>query len=83
MYLDPGASGPNEFHVILPGVPSQEPRVSASHNGAPAQPLHQYTVSPGHYIDFVVISPGNWRFSVETRFGRTYVTFGTSRTVSP
>jgi heavy metal translocating P-type ATPase len=82
VYLAPGSSGPNEFHLIVPSVPSATPRVTAAHDGGEPQRLRQFTLSPGHYVDFVVITPGTWRFSVVTRFGHRPVTFEVTRTVS-
>jgi soluble P-type ATPase len=81
VYLAPGSSGPNEFHLIVPSVPSVTPRVTAAHDGGGPQRLRQFTLSPGHYVDFVVITPGNWRFSVVTRFGHRPVTFEVIRTI--
>jgi heavy metal translocating P-type ATPase len=82
VYLAPGSAGPNEFHLILPSVPSATPRVSAARDGGAPQRLRQFTLSPGHYVDFVVVTPGTWRFSVATAFGHRPVTFEVTRTVS-
>jgi hypothetical protein len=82
VYLAPGSSGPNEFHLILPSVPSVTPRVTAASDGGVPQRLRQFTLSPGHYVDFVVLTPGAWRFSVATRFGHRPVTFEVTRTVT-
>jgi hypothetical protein len=82
VYLAPGSAGPNEFHLIVPSAPSVTPRVTAAHNGGQPQRLRQFTLSPGHYVDFVVTTPGTWRFSVSTRIGHRPVTFEVTRTVS-
>jgi cation-transporting P-type ATPase A/B len=82
VYLAPGSPGPNELHLIVPSVPSVTPRVTAAHDGGEPQRLRQFTLSPGHYVDFVVITPGTWRFAVATRFGHRPVTFEVTRTVS-
>ncbi|HXY26853.1 MAG TPA: cation-translocating P-type ATPase, partial [Acidimicrobiales bacterium] len=66
VYLSPGSAGPNQFHLILPTVPTTTPRVTASHEGGPPQVLHQYTVSPRHYLDIVILTSGTWQFSVFT-----------------
>jgi len=58
------------------------PRVTAAHDGGAPQRLRQFKLSRGHYVDFVMITPGNWRFSVATRFGHRPVTFEVTRTVS-
>jgi hypothetical protein len=83
VYLAPGSAGPNEFHLILPSVPSATPRVTAVHDGGAPQRLRQFTLSPAHYVDVVEITPGTWRFSVATRYGHRPVTFEVTRTVSP
>jgi soluble P-type ATPase len=83
VYLSPGSVGPNELHLILPSVPSARPRVTASRDGAPPQPLRQLTLSPAHYVDFVVITPGTWRFSVATSIEHRTVTFSVTRAVTP
>jgi heavy metal translocating P-type ATPase len=83
VYLSPGSRGPNEFHLILPAVPSSNPRVTASRDGGTPQRLRQLTLSPGHYVDFVVLTPGAWRFSVVTSIVHRPVTFSTNRTVTP
>jgi soluble P-type ATPase len=82
VYMAPGSVGPNEFHLIVPTVPSVTPRVTAAHDNGEPERLRQFTLSPGHYVDFVVITPGTWRFSVATRFGHRPVTFEVTRTIS-
>ena len=80
--MAPGSVGPNEFHLIVPTVPSVNPRVTAAHDNGEPERLRQFTLSPGHYVDLVVITPGTWRFSVATRFGHRPVTFEVTRTIS-
>jgi len=82
VYLSPGSAGPNQFHLILPTVPTTTPRVTASYEGGPPQVLHQYTVSPGHYVDIVILTSGTWQFSVSTTIDHRPVTFSVTRTVS-
>ena len=65
VYLSPGSPGPNELHLILPSVPSPPPSDRFRDGGAP-QRLRQFTLSPAHYVDFVVLAPGTWHFSVTT-----------------
>jgi hypothetical protein len=78
-YLDPGGPGVNQFHLIFSGTPAQlatvDPRVMAGPEGVPPVILRQLRVSTGHYTDFVVLTPGQWRFDVTTLFGRTPVSF--------
>jgi hypothetical protein len=38
-------------------------------------------VSPGHVTEFVVLSPGTWRFVVTTRFGSRTVSFSQRHSV--
>jgi hypothetical protein len=82
LYLVPGSPGPNELHVILPSVPPAPPRVTASEDSGGPQRLRQYALSPGHYVDFVVITPGTWRFSVTTSLHHRPVSFGATRKVT-
>ena len=85
MYLDPGAVGVNEFHLIFSGSASNlaaaGPRVTARQNGGTPQVLRQLRVSTGHYIDFVVLDQGTWTFHVATRFGGSPASFDFTRTV--
>jgi copper-transporting P-type ATPase V len=81
VYLSPGSVGPNQLHVILPAA-ATSPRVSASRDGAPPQPLRQFQLSPGHYVDVVVVTPGTWRFAFATSIAHRPVTFSVSKSVS-
>jgi soluble P-type ATPase len=81
VYLTPGSSGPNELHLVLPAGAST-PSVSASHDGGTPRVLRQFTLSPGHFIDFVVLAPGTWRFSVAVDIHHRPVPFVVTRTVS-
>ena len=83
VYLSPGSPGPNELHLILPSVPTSRPIVTASHNGGATQLLRQYALSPAHYVDFVVLTPGTWHFSFAVRLDHRPVDFGVTRHVSP
>ena len=78
-YFEPGGVGVNQFHLIFSGTPAQlastHPLVVAGPVGTSPQTLRQLTVSTGHFTDFVVLTPGTWRFDVTTRFGGPTVTF--------
>ncbi len=78
-YLDPGGPGVNQFHLIFSGTPAQlaavDPRVTANTTGGTPTLLRQLKLAPGHFTDFVVITPGWWHFHVSTVFGGTHVTF--------
>jgi len=85
-YFEPGGVGVNQWHLIFDGTPAQlastHPLVQAGPDGAPLQTLRQLTVSQGHYTDFVVLTPGNWRFVVTTRFGTGTARFTVHHSVS-
>ena len=84
-YFEPGGVGVNQFHLIFSGTPAQvastHPLVVAGPVGGPLQTLRQLTVSTGHFTDFVVLTPGTWRFDVTTRFGSRTVSFSQRHTV--
>ncbi|MGO8872691.1 MAG: heavy metal translocating P-type ATPase [Acidimicrobiales bacterium] len=84
-YLDPGGVGVNQLHLIVSGqtsdVATVDPRVTASVDGGPPIPLRQLKVGPGHFTDFVVLTPGQWRFHIATPFGREPLSFVITRTV--
>jgi cation-transporting ATPase V len=84
-YLEPGGIGVNRLHLIFSGTPTQlarvDPLVTASVNRGPAGVLRQLVVSPGHFTDFVVLTPGRWTFHVVARFGGSPVTFSVSHSV--
>ena len=79
LYLVPGSPGPNELHLILPSVPSVPPRVTASNDGGAPQRLRQFALSPGHYVDLVIVAPGTWHFSVTTSLRHRPVSFSATR----
>ncbi len=81
VYLSPGSAGPSQFHVVLPSEPSATPIVTASGPGVPRQRLRQFTLSPGHYVDIVVTTPGTWHFSVTSTLHHHTETFSVARTV--
>lgn len=65
-YLDPNRAGSNEGHLYLTGgnANSLVPQVEAiSPTGAPAA-VHQYRLSPGHYIELVTVTSGTWHFRI-------------------
>jgi heavy metal translocating P-type ATPase len=86
MYLDPGTTGVNQFHLIFNGseadVASVKPLVVASVGGGAPQSLRQLRVATGHYTDFALLQPGRWTFHVVARFGGTPVSFDFTRTLS-
>ena len=85
MYLDPGAVGINQFHVIFSGTEADlatlKPLVVASVAGGAPQNLRQLRLAAGHYTDFVLLRSGRSTFRVVARFGGTPVSFDFSRTL--
>ena len=86
MYLDPGATGINQFHLIFSGseadLATVTPLVVASIAGGAPQNLRQLRVGAGHFTDFVLLQPGRSTFHVTATFGGTPVSFDFSRTLS-
>jgi heavy metal translocating P-type ATPase len=84
-YFEPGGVGVNQFHVIFDGptaaVASVAPTVTAGLVGDRPQVLRQLKLSPGHYTEFVVLTPGHWRFHVQTPFGSTALSFTVDQSV--
>jgi soluble P-type ATPase len=82
VYLSPDSAGPSQFHLVLPSAPASAPVVTASGPGVPPQRLRGFTVSPGHYADVVVTTPGTWHFSVSAELNHRAVTFTVTRSVA-
>jgi hypothetical protein len=84
-YLDPGRVGQNEFHVIftLPGNPDRPltVRVTAALGAGAPQVLRQLRYATGHYIDYVVLTPGDWTFHVAARSGGRAWSFAVGRSI--
>ena len=78
-YVEPSRPGVNQFHLIFSGSPSElatvHPVVTAAPEGGTPRTLRQLTVSPGHFSEVVVLTPGRWRFAVTTPFGRRTISF--------
>ena len=85
MYLDPGTTGVNQFHIIFSGseadLAAVKPLVVARVAGGAPQNLRQLRVAAGHYTDFVLLQPGRSTFHVVATFGGTPVSFDFSRTL--
>ena len=82
VYLSPGSPGPNELHLVLPSVPTSAPVVTASVDGGAPQRLRGYALSPAHYVDVVILTPGSWHFSFTMRLDHRPVAFEVTRDVS-
>ena len=85
MYLDPGTTGVNQFHIIFsgsgPDLATVKPLVTASVAGARPRPSGSCACAAGHYTDFVVLQRGRSTFHVVATFGGTPVSFVFSRTL--
>jgi hypothetical protein len=85
MYLDPGAVGINQFHIIFSGptadLATVKPSVTVRVAGGPVQNLRQLRVAAGHYTEFVLLQPGRSTFHVAATFGSTPVSIEFSRTL--
>ncbi len=85
-YLEPGRVGVNQFHLIFSGNPSDlatvDPVVTAAPAGGTPHLLRQLTVSAGHFSEVVVLTPGTWRFTVDTPFGAHAVSFTATVSIS-
>jgi heavy metal translocating P-type ATPase len=86
VYLDPGAPGLNELHVLVypphahTAIGTVE--VTATPRGGPPQLLRQLRVAPGHYVDYVLLTAGWWTFHVSAEVGGTIDSFDVRRTIS-
>jgi heavy metal translocating P-type ATPase len=85
MYLDPGDVGVNQFHVILTGpgtdAVAARPTVTAGRERTAPRQLRQLQVAPGHFTDFVVLTPGRWVFRVVASIDGRPVSLRFSRTL--
>jgi soluble P-type ATPase len=72
-YFEPGGAGLNQWHLIFYGsqaeLASTQPVVEARLDGGAAEVLRQARLGPGHFTEFVDLTPGRWQFRVETFFG--------------
>ncbi len=59
-----------------------DPVVTATTAGGTPHLLRQLTVSAGHFSEVVVLTPGTWRFTVDTPFGAHAVSFTATVSVS-
>ncbi len=84
-YLDPGTAGVNRLHIVISGDSSQlaasRSVTFAAPSGSSPQQLRQVTVSPGHFTDIVLLTPGSWRFNVTGTFNGRPFSLPFTRTV--
>ena len=84
-YLDPGSAGVNAFHLIFLSDGAAEPvgsaRLTASRDGAAAEPMRLVELSTGHYASYGVLTSGDWRFFVTADVGGRQVSFSIQRSL--
>jgi soluble P-type ATPase len=89
VYWQPGGPGVNSFHLFLlqggiggTSVPASDVRVTASHDGGPPAAVRITRQSTGHYIGFMILTTGSWRYEVSAVLGGRQVSFGVTHKVS-
>jgi heavy metal translocating P-type ATPase len=89
VYWQPGGPGVNSFHLFLlqggiggTSVPASDVRVTASHDGGAPTAVRITRQSTGHYIGFMILTTGSWRYDVSAVLGGRQVSFGVTHRVS-
>jgi hypothetical protein len=89
VYWEPGTAGVNSFHLFflssgLAGgsVAASGVVVTASHNGGPAVGVRTVRQSVGHYLGYVVLTPGRWTYHVAAAVAGKPVSFSVAHRVS-
>jgi hypothetical protein len=86
VYLSPGAPGLNEIHVFV--YPSRARTaigpvvVTAAHGDQGPELLRQLRITPGHYINFALLTSGRWIFHVSVKVGGRAESFNIERAIS-
>lgn len=83
VYLQPSQPGVNEFHVVVsgPGAADATVAVRALRGTNPPPVPRQLRLSPGHYVEFVALSQGEWQFHVEVVVSGSRSSFTVDRVV--
>ncbi len=83
LYLQPSQPGVNEFHVLVSGPGSAAATVSvrAVRGTTPPPVPRQLRLGPGHYVDFVALTQGEWQFHVEVGVSGSRSSFTVDRVV--
>jgi heavy metal translocating P-type ATPase len=85
VYLDSGAPGVNELHVFI-YPPHAHPAiggvaVTAALGDRPPQLLRHLEIAPGHYLNYVLLTPGKWTFHVSVQVSGRAESFTIDRTI--
>lgn len=85
LYLNPSSPGLNELHLYIYPSPTSAPiaavRVTQARPGRASQLVRSVRVASNHYIQYVLLTRGPWRFHVTMRVGRHLESFDIARTV--
>ena len=84
-YLDPGAPGVNELHVfVYPPAATSIVSVMATAELGRGRPevLRHLRIASNHYVNYVVLTPGDWAFHVVVVLGGRTDSFSITRTIS-
>jgi heavy metal translocating P-type ATPase len=86
VYLEPGQPGANELHLIIdgggPSATGAAAKITAARDGGAPVVLRQLRVGPGHYVDYALLTPGDWAFHVTATVGGHHESFVVRRVVS-
>jgi hypothetical protein len=85
LYLNPSTPGLNQLHLFIyptrPRAPVTGVRVTAGRPGGRPQLVRSVRIASHHYIQYVLLGPGTWRFHVALRVGGRRESFAISRIV--
>jgi heavy metal translocating P-type ATPase len=86
VYLNPGAPGLNELHVIIYPPHGRTPvgavEVTAALGDRPPQLLRHLRIASNHYVSYALLTSGKWIFHVSARVGGRIESFDVKRTIS-
>jgi len=86
VYLDPGAPGLDELHVLISPPHARMTigtvEVTAARGDEPPRLLRHLRIAPGHYVNYMLLTPGTWTFHVFAQVGGEAESFDIRRTVS-
>ncbi len=85
LYLNPSTAGLNQLHLFIYPTRRRAPitgvRVTAGRPLGRPQLVRSVRIASNHYIQYVLLSPGTWRFHVAMRVGGRRESFSISRIV--